>query len=99
VLETATLPTFASDTARHRGLVGGYPAPSTAVLGAVTHGTTFAGLYHCGDTTFLGQSTVGASLSGAGPREGNDEHGRVGRDTAVPLPTRRRASGQPRRIR
>jgi len=64
LIECGTPHTFASYTSRYRGLVGGLPqTPSTAVLGAFGHATPLAGLYHCGDTAFPGQSTVGASLS------------------------------------
>jgi phytoene dehydrogenase-like protein len=64
LIEAATPHTFADYTGRHRGLVGGLPqTPKTAVLGAFGHGTPLKGLYHCGDTAFPGQSTVGASLS------------------------------------
>jgi len=57
--------TFERFTGRSRGLVGGLPqTPATATLGALGHATPVAGLFLCGDTSFPGQSTVGASLSG-----------------------------------
>ena len=65
VLEAATPMTFARYTGRMRGLVGGLPqTPANATLGAIGHRTPVAGLYLCGDSTFPGQSTVGATLSG-----------------------------------
>lgn len=65
VIEAATPHTFARYTGRSRGLVGGLPqTPATAALGALSQRTPVRGLYICGDTTFPGQSTVGATLSG-----------------------------------
>lgn len=65
VLEAADPHTFERYTGRSRGLVGGLPqTPSAATLGAFGHATCVRGLYLCGDTTFPGQSTVGATLSG-----------------------------------
>lgn len=65
VLEAATPLTFERYTGRERGLVGGVPqTPRNATLGAIGHRTPIRGLYLCGDTTFPGQSTVGATLSG-----------------------------------
>ena len=63
-IEAADPHTFARYTARHRGLVGGLPiTPSQATTNAFTPKTPIKGLYLCGDTTFPGQSTVGATLS------------------------------------
>ena len=63
LLEPADPHTFARYTARHRGLVGGTPqTPATAFLHAQSHRTPIRGLYLAGDTTFPGQSTVGATL-------------------------------------
>jgi C-3',4' desaturase CrtD len=63
-VEAATPHTFERYTRRHRGLVGGLPqTPATATFGAFTHRTPIKGLTLCGDTTFPGQSTVGAALS------------------------------------
>ncbi len=62
-IEEATPHTFARYTARRRGLVGGLPQ-TPAIERAFTQRTPIKGLYLCGDTTFPGQSTVGASLSG-----------------------------------
>jgi phytoene dehydrogenase-like protein len=59
----ATPHTFARYTGRRRGLVGGLPQ-SPAIERAFTQRTPIRGLYLCGDTTFPGQSTVGATLSG-----------------------------------
>lgn len=57
--------TFARYTGRRRGLVGGLPQTAArAVLGAFGHATPVPGLAVCGDTTFPGQSTVGAALGG-----------------------------------
>ncbi len=65
LIEPATPHTFATYTGRYRGLVGGLPqTPAAAGLGAVSHHTPVRGLYLCGDSTFPGQSTVGATLSG-----------------------------------
>lgn len=65
VMEAATPLTFEHFTGRARGLVGGLPQTSrNATLGAIGHRTPVRGLYVCGDTTFPGQSTVGATLSG-----------------------------------
>lgn len=65
VVEAATPHTFARYTGRSRGLVGGLPqTPATASLGAISQRTPVRGLFLCGDTTFPGQSTVGATLSG-----------------------------------
>lgn len=65
ILEAADPHTFERYTGRLRGLVGGLPqTPGTAILGAFGHRTPVRGLYLCGDTTFPGQSTVGATLSG-----------------------------------
>ena len=65
VLEAADPHTFERYTGRLRGLVGGLPqTPGTATLGAFGHRTPVRGLYLCGDSTFPGQSTVGATLSG-----------------------------------
>ncbi len=61
----ATPLTFERYTGRMRGLVGGVPQTTrNATLGAIGHRTPVRGLYLCGDTTFPGQSTVGATLSG-----------------------------------
>ena len=63
--EPADPHTFERYTGRDRGLVGGSPqTPRTATLGAFSHRTPVRGLYLCGDTTFPGQSTVGAALGG-----------------------------------
>ncbi len=62
-IEAATPHTFARYTARRRGLVGGLPQ-TPALERAFTQRTPIKGLYLCGDTTFPGQSTVGATLSG-----------------------------------
>jgi len=65
LLETATPRTFLNYTGRARGLVGGVPqTPASATLGAFSQRTPVRGLFVCGDTTFPGQSTVGATLSG-----------------------------------
>lgn len=65
VVEAATPHTFARYTGRARGLVGGMAqTPATASLGALGQRTPVKGLFICGDTTFPGQSTVGATLSG-----------------------------------
>jgi len=65
LVEAATPHTYARYTGRSRGLVGGLPqSPASAILGAFTHHTPIRGLYLAGDTTFPGQSTVGATLSG-----------------------------------
>lgn len=65
VAESADPHTFARYTGRARGLVGGMPqTPATATLGAIGHGTAIRGLTLCGDTTFPGQSTVGATIGG-----------------------------------
>jgi len=65
VMEPATPLTFERYTGRGRGLVGGLAQTSrSATLGAIGHRTPVRGLYLCGDTTFPGQSTVGATLSG-----------------------------------
>jgi C-3',4' desaturase CrtD len=57
--------TFERYTGRLRGLAGGLPqTPAAATFGAFGHRTRVPGLYLCGDTTFPGQSTVGATLSG-----------------------------------
>ncbi|GAC1301187.1 MAG: hypothetical protein NVSMB19_09020 [Vulcanimicrobiaceae bacterium] len=65
LVEAATPHTFARYTGRSRGLVGGLPqTPATASLGALSQRTPVRGLYICGDTTFPGQSTVGATISG-----------------------------------
>ncbi len=65
LVESATPLTFARYTGRSRGLVGGLPqTPALATLGAFSHHTPVRGLFLCGDTTFPGQSTVGATLSG-----------------------------------
>ena len=65
LIEPADPHTFARYTGRLRGLVGGIPqTPRVATLGALSHHTTVRGLFLCGDTTFPGQSTVGATLSG-----------------------------------
>jgi C-3',4' desaturase CrtD len=65
LVEPATPLTFERYTGRARGLVGGLPqTPATASLGALAHRTPVRGLFLCGDTTFPGQSTVGATLSG-----------------------------------
>ena len=65
VLEAATPHTYERYTGRRRGLVGGLPqTPGKAILGALSHHTRIRGLYLAGDTTFPGQSTVGATLSG-----------------------------------
>ena len=65
VVETGTPLTFLHYTGRPRGLVGGVPQTSAfANLRAVSHVSGIAGLALCGDTTFPGQSTVGATLSG-----------------------------------
>jgi C-3',4' desaturase CrtD len=66
VIENATPLTFAHYTGRRRGLVGGLPqTPAFANLRALSHRTPVRGLFLCGDTTFPGQSSVGASLSGS----------------------------------
>lgn len=66
VIENGTPQTFARYTGRLRGLVGGLPqTPGLANLRALSHRTPVDGLYVCGDTIFPGQSTVGATLSGA----------------------------------
>jgi len=65
ILEPADPLTFARYTGRRRGLVGGLPQTAArAVLGAFGHATPVPGLAVCGDTTFPGQSTVGAALGG-----------------------------------
>ncbi len=65
LIEPADPHTFARYTGRLRGLVGGLPqTPQVATLGALSHHTAVGGLFLCGDTTFPGQSTVGATLSG-----------------------------------
>jgi C-3',4' desaturase CrtD len=57
--------TFARYTGRHRGLVGGVAqTPAASGLRALGHPSGMRGLLLCGDTTFPGQSTVGATLSG-----------------------------------
>ncbi len=64
-MEPADPLTFARYTGRRRGLVGGLPQTAArAVLGAFGHATPVPGLAVCGDTTFPGQSTVGAALGG-----------------------------------
>ena len=64
--ESATPLTFARYTGRARGLVGGLPqTPSLMTFGGFSHHTPVRGLFLCGDTTFPGQSTVGATLSGS----------------------------------
>ena len=66
-IEYATPMTFARYTGRNRGLVGGLPQrPWHANLTAFSHVSGIGGLILCGDTTFPGQSTVGAALSGIG---------------------------------
>jgi C-3',4' desaturase CrtD len=66
LVEAATPATFRRYTGRTRGLVGGLPqVPALATLGAFSHHTPVPGLFLCGDTTFPGQSTVGATLSGS----------------------------------
>jgi phytoene dehydrogenase-like protein len=66
VIDCATPHTFAAYTGRERGLVGGFPqTPAHANLLAFSHCSGIAGLTLCGDSVFPGQSTVGASLSGA----------------------------------
>lgn len=63
--ESATPLTFARYTGRARGLVGGLPQTADlAGLHAFSHRTPLGGLFVCGDSTFPGQSTVGATLSG-----------------------------------
>jgi len=62
-IEEATPHTFARYTSRRRGLVGGLPQ-TPAIERSFTQRTPIHGLYLCGDTTFPGQSTVGATLSG-----------------------------------
>jgi C-3',4' desaturase CrtD len=65
LIEAGDPHTFERYTGRARGLVGGLPqTPAAASFGAFGHHTPIAGLYLCGDTTFPGQSTVGATLSG-----------------------------------
>jgi len=65
LVEPATPGTFRRYTGRTRGLVGGLPqVPALTTLGAFSHHTPVRGLFLCGDTTFPGQSTVGATLSG-----------------------------------
>jgi phytoene dehydrogenase-like protein len=65
VLEDATPLTFEHYTLRPRGLVGGTPQTvAHAGLRGLSHVSGIRGLLLCGDTTFPGQSTVGASLSG-----------------------------------
>jgi C-3',4' desaturase CrtD len=65
LIDSATPLTFRRYTGRSRGLVGGAPQlPASATLGAFSHHSPVRGLFLCGDTTFPGQSTVGASLSG-----------------------------------
>ncbi len=65
VLEYGTPLTFARYTGRWRGLCGGVPqTPADANLRALSHVSGIPGLFLAGDTTFPGQSTVGASLSG-----------------------------------
>ncbi|GAC1583714.1 MAG: hypothetical protein NVS3B7_19090 [Candidatus Elarobacter sp.] len=65
VIDAATPHTFARYTGRARGLVGGSPqTPATSAFGALSQRTPVRGLYVCGDSTFPGQSTVGATLSG-----------------------------------
>jgi C-3',4' desaturase CrtD len=62
-VEAATPHTFLRYTSRRRGLVGGLPVtPAQATLNAFTQRSPVRGLYLCGDTTFPGQSTVGATL-------------------------------------
>jgi phytoene dehydrogenase-like protein len=66
VIDCATPHTFAAYTGRARGLVGGFPQTRAhANLRAPSHHSGIAGLTLCGDSVFPGQSTVGASLSGA----------------------------------
>ncbi len=62
-VEPATPHTFARYTSRRRGLVGGLPQ-TPALHRVFTQRTPIHGLYLCGDTTFPGQSTVGATLGG-----------------------------------
>jgi len=65
VAEFGTPFTFARYTGRWRGLCGGVPqTPAHANLRALSHASGIPGLVLAGDTTFPGQSTVGASLSG-----------------------------------
>jgi len=65
VTEFGTPFTFARYTGRWRGLCGGVPqTPAYANLRALSHVSGIPGLVLAGDTTFPGQSTVGASLSG-----------------------------------
>jgi len=65
VVEFGTPFTFARYTGRWRGLCGGVPqTPEHANLRALSHVSGIPGLVLAGDTTFPGQSTVGASLSG-----------------------------------
>jgi C-3',4' desaturase CrtD len=64
-IEFGTPLTFARYTGRSRGFVGGLPQrPWHANVLAFSHVSGVAGLRLCGDTTFPGQSTVGAALSG-----------------------------------
>ncbi len=65
VVEAGTPLTFAHYTGRERGLAGGLPqTPRNALFRPFAHLTPVRGLFLCGDTTFPGQSTVGATLSG-----------------------------------
>jgi C-3',4' desaturase CrtD len=65
VVEFGTPFTFARYTGRWRGLCGGVPqTPEHANLRALSHVSGIPGLVLAGDTSFPGQSTVGASLSG-----------------------------------
>ncbi len=65
LVESGTPLTFLHYTGRPRGLVGGVPQTQAhANLRAASHASGIAGLTLCGDTTFPGQSTVGATLSG-----------------------------------
>jgi len=65
-VDLATPHTFEAYTGRWRGLVGGVAqTPAVASLGAASHRSGIRGLMLAGDTVFPGQSTVGASLSGA----------------------------------
>jgi phytoene dehydrogenase-like protein len=65
LVEAGSPLTFAHYTGRDRGLAGGLPqTPRNAVFRPFAHHTPVKGLFLCGDTTFPGQSTVGATLSG-----------------------------------
>jgi phytoene dehydrogenase-like protein len=65
LIDCGTPLTFARYTGRWRGLCGGVPQTvAHANLRALSHVSGIPGLVLAGDTTFPGQSTVGAALSG-----------------------------------